>query len=191
MENNQLKVVNEKLIDRLELLTSIIEKEASANTYYYNYPPKADNTLVDDKKKQGKTGADSEGQKVKKMYEDMLESQRKSHEATLKELRKTTSDEIEQLTTMFGSTSHELVLITIEHRKLQQKFNLYYQKSDEYIKDREAKIVELEKEVQRLQDDYANFDERFAKARGEATQLKNRLASLESEHTELKRLSQR
>jgi regulator of replication initiation timing len=60
-ENNQLKVVNEKLIDRLELYTSIIEKEASANTYYYNYPPKADNTLIDEKNKKSKSGADGEG----------------------------------------------------------------------------------------------------------------------------------
>ena len=51
--------------------------------------------------------------------------------------------------------------------------------------------MELEKEVQRLQDDYANFDERFAKARSESTQLKNRLASLESDHSELKKLSHR
>lgn len=39
-ENNQMKMVNEKLVDRCEFLQGIIEKEASANTYYYNYPPK-------------------------------------------------------------------------------------------------------------------------------------------------------
>ena len=54
-------MVNEKLIDRLELLTSIVEKEASANTYYYNNPPKEDKTLVDDKKKQTGKGTDTEG----------------------------------------------------------------------------------------------------------------------------------
>ena len=31
--------------DRIDFLQSIIEKEASANTYYYNYPPKADANL--------------------------------------------------------------------------------------------------------------------------------------------------
>ena len=45
-ENNQLKAINEKLVDRMELLNNIIEKEAAAGTYYYNCPPKADNTLV-------------------------------------------------------------------------------------------------------------------------------------------------
>jgi hypothetical protein len=58
----------------MELLNNIIEKEAAAGTYYYNCPPKADNSLVQNTiaKK-----ADNEGQKVKKMYEDMIEQQRK------------------------------------------------------------------------------------------------------------------
>ena len=56
-------------MDRVDFLTSIIEKEASANTYMYNYPPKADDTVI--KKDQGKK--DNEGQKIKKMYEDMME----------------------------------------------------------------------------------------------------------------------
>jgi phage-related protein len=69
-EINQLKKVNEKLNDRVDYLQAIIEKEASANVFYYNYPPKADETLktVGKEKK-----ADNEGQKVKKMYEDMME----------------------------------------------------------------------------------------------------------------------
>lgn len=64
-----MKKINEKLMDRVDFLTSIIEKEASANTYMYNYPPKADDTVI--KKDQGKK--DNEGQKLKKMYEDMME----------------------------------------------------------------------------------------------------------------------
>ena len=39
-ENNQLKLVNEKLVDRLEELHAIIDKEAAAHTYFHNYPPK-------------------------------------------------------------------------------------------------------------------------------------------------------
>ena len=69
-EINQLKKVNEKLNDRVDFLQSIIEKEASANTFYYNYPPKADDTLkVNTKDKK----SDNEGQKIKKMYEDQME----------------------------------------------------------------------------------------------------------------------
>jgi predicted nuclease with TOPRIM domain len=56
---------------------------------------------------------------------------------------------------------------------------LYYQKSDEYIKDREAKIVEMENEVKRLHEEYASFDERFSSAKNEATELKKRLKALE------------
>ena len=44
IESNQLKLVNEKLVERVELMNNIIEKEASAHTYMYNYPPKGDVT---------------------------------------------------------------------------------------------------------------------------------------------------
>ena len=124
-ENNQLKKVNEKLLDRIEMLNSIIEKEAAANTYYYNYPPKADDTLVAATKSK-KTSADSEGQKVKKMYEDMMESQKKQYEAEIKKMKLSMTDEIEQLTQMFSQTSKDLIKLTVEHRALQAKFNEYY-----------------------------------------------------------------
>ena len=45
-EKEELKLLNEKFMDRVDFLQQIIEKEASANTYYYNYPPKADATLA-------------------------------------------------------------------------------------------------------------------------------------------------
>jgi hypothetical protein len=40
IENNQYKKLNEKLFDRIDMLQALIEKEASANQYMYNYPPK-------------------------------------------------------------------------------------------------------------------------------------------------------
>ena len=78
-ETNQLKLINEKLVDRVELMNNIIEKEASAGTYYYNCPPKGDVLAEVDqgKKEQKKDKKDNEGNKVKKMYEDMMEQQRK------------------------------------------------------------------------------------------------------------------
>jgi hypothetical protein len=39
-ELEQLKILNSKLVERNEFLQQIIEKEASANTFVYNYPPK-------------------------------------------------------------------------------------------------------------------------------------------------------
>lgn len=58
----------------MELLNNIIEKEAAAGTYMYNCPPKGDAIeAVDTKKKSDNQKKDNEGQKVKKMYEDMME----------------------------------------------------------------------------------------------------------------------
>lgn len=39
-ELSQIKLLNEKLTEKVDHLQSIINKEASANTYYFNYPPK-------------------------------------------------------------------------------------------------------------------------------------------------------
>lgn len=68
-ENKQLSKVNEKLLDRIEIMTMLIEKEASAHTYMYNYPPKADAVLLDAKEK-----GESAVTKVKRQYEEMLET---------------------------------------------------------------------------------------------------------------------
>ena len=84
-EINQLKKVNEKLNDRVDFLQSIIDKEASANTFYYNYPPKPDDTLKVATKDKGKS--DNEGQKVKKMYEDQMEQLKKQYESMMKQLK--------------------------------------------------------------------------------------------------------
>jgi len=50
----------------------LIEKEASAHTYMYNYPPKPDAVLLDATKK-----SESEVTKVKRQYEEILEHQAK------------------------------------------------------------------------------------------------------------------
>jgi len=55
--------------------------------------------------------------------------------------------EIEAMHEIFSKTSRDLVKLTIEHRELQKKFDLYYKKTDEYIKDREAKVATLEIEL--------------------------------------------
>ena len=39
-ENRQYKKLNEKLLNKIDDLMQIIDKEASANTYMYHYPPK-------------------------------------------------------------------------------------------------------------------------------------------------------
>ena len=68
-ENDQLKKLNEKLIQKAEELQSVIEQEASAHSYYYNYPPKNDNEAAEgalNKKK------DTEQQKLKRIFDEQM-----------------------------------------------------------------------------------------------------------------------
>ena len=44
-ERDQLKKLNEKLVQKCDELQAMIESEASANDYYFNYPPKQDDDL--------------------------------------------------------------------------------------------------------------------------------------------------
>lgn len=41
-ECDQLKTLNIKLVERTEKLQNIIDQEASAHTFYFDYPPKPD-----------------------------------------------------------------------------------------------------------------------------------------------------
>lgn len=77
------KLLNEKLSEKVEHLEEIISKEASANTFYFNYPPKGETV----KDSPGKPQTDSEAAKVKKVYEEQMDLQKKQYENQLKELR--------------------------------------------------------------------------------------------------------
>lgn len=75
-ENDQLKKLNEKLVQKAEELQSVIEQEASAHSYYYNYPPKneAQDEGIANKKK------DTEQQKLKRIFDEQLAAVEKKWE---------------------------------------------------------------------------------------------------------------
>jgi len=186
-EVQQLKTLNQKLTERVDYLQSIIEKEASANTYYFNYPPKAEAT--DDKQAKKTAAADSEVAKVKKMYEDQMELQKKQYENQIKTLKQSTSAEAEELQEMLSGTSRELIVMTHKFYEIEKNYKLYYKKSCKYIDDREAKLQELQAECNRMANEYGRFDEKFAEERHRADRAAKELDTLEVEHQALKTLS--
>ena len=55
-ENHQYKKLNEKLMNKIDNLQSLIDKEASAHEFYYNYPPKVEeHALLKSKFDKGKS----------------------------------------------------------------------------------------------------------------------------------------
>ena len=89
-----------------------------------------------------------------------MEQQRKGLETTIKNLRVGFGEDVEQMTEMFSRASKDLLKLTKEHKELQSKFDAYYQKSEEYIKDRESKITALENELAEIKHNFATFDEK-------------------------------
>ena len=61
-ERDQLRKLNEKLVQKCDELQALIESEASANDYYFNYPPKQDDELNNKQ--------DTEQMKMKRIFDE-------------------------------------------------------------------------------------------------------------------------
>ena len=71
------------MFERIQYLQELLEKEASGNAYYTDYPPKN----IDMKKSAESKGkakdtnaARDEAQKMKKLYDDLMSQQKKQYE---------------------------------------------------------------------------------------------------------------
>ena len=152
-EKEQLKRLNEKLVGRCEELQTIINQEASAHTFYYNYPPKPDEEL--------EAAADSETEKLKKLYEEQIANLNRKHEREFSSMIASYSSEVDYLTEMLSFNIKELINLKNRFVETDSKFKEYVKKSDIYIKDKETKLAEVQKEVQEMSYRYQNHGEIF------------------------------
>ena len=92
-ENDQLKKLNEKLMQKHEELQQVIEQEASAHSYYYNYPPKneAQEEGLANKKK------DTEQQKLKRIFDEQLAAVEKKWERKFSDFAESIAQQNEDL----------------------------------------------------------------------------------------------
>lgn len=137
-ELKEVKDLNERLFDRVDFLQQVIEKEASANTYFHNYPPKPDSTLKKDGPKNKVDKSDAEAAKLKELYENQIEMLRKEHDKQFRELKLSTAFEIENLTEQYSFSSRQLLVVNAKYEELDKQYKMYYMKSDTLIKEREA-----------------------------------------------------
>ena len=130
-ERDQLKGLNTKLVERVEQLQNIIEQEASAHQYYYDYPPKADQSLSTDKK------ADTESAKMRKLFEEQMANMKRKYEREYESMVTSFSEEKDGLEQMLSQALRDLNDTNQKYIDLDRKFQEYYVKSDRYIKDKE------------------------------------------------------
>eukprot|EP00347_Sterkiella_histriomuscorum_P015137 403358179 len=193
LEIDQLKSLNLRLVERVDYLQNIIDKEASASEFYFNYPPKPDQQLHNDVKtmrntksprredttnKSNLADAKKEDQlsKLRKIYEDKLDLEKRLSDRAYNELQLSFTTQVEDLQEILSQTINDLVKLDGEHNSLVERFNNYYQECDRYIKDRETKI----KEFKNLNDDQQDQINRLTNL---FTREKQEHESLQKTHT--------
>ena len=145
-ERDQLKQLNIKLMARTEKLQNIIDEEASAHVFYYDYPPKADPELSGD----AKGGVTSETDKAKKLFEDQINTLKRNYEREYNDMITTFAAEHEEMQGLLSSVTRECVEIKDKYVELDVKFKEYYMRSDHYIKQQATDLQQVKTELQQL-----------------------------------------
>ena len=76
--------------------------------------------------------------------------------------------------------------MTHKYDELDKKFKLYYIKSDKYIKDREAKLQELQDECNRRANEYGRFDENYSMEKEKGERLEAEVNEIKKTYETLK-----
>ena len=108
----------------------MIESEASANDYYFNYPPKQDDEL--------NNKADTEQMKMKRIFDDQLAAANRAFERKYADMAESFSEEVERYNQMFADGQKNLLYWKDMFVDLDTKFKEYVTKSERYIKEKDA-----------------------------------------------------
>ena len=134
-ERDQLKKLNEKLVQKVDELQAMIESEANANDYYFNYPPKQDDELNNKQ--------DTEQMKMKRIFDEQLLAANRTFERKFADMAESFSEEVERYNGMFAESQKDLLYWKDMFVDLDTKFKEYVTKSERYIKEKDAQLAEL------------------------------------------------
>ena len=113
----------------------MIESEANANDYYFNYPPKQDDELNNKQ--------DTEQMKMKRIFDEQLLAANRTFERKFADMAESFSEEVERYNGMFAESQKDLLYWKDMFVDLDTKFKEYVTKSERYIKEKDAQLAEL------------------------------------------------
>ena len=135
-ERDQLKKLNEKLMQKIDELQTMIESEASANDYYFNYPQKQDKDLNEK--------GDTEAMKMKRIFEEQMTTANKKWEEKYAKMATSFTEEVERYHEQFTESQSEMIYWKNMFVDLDARFKEFTMKSERYIKDRDEKLQQLQ-----------------------------------------------
>ena len=138
----------------------MIESEASANDYYFNYPPKQDDELNNKQ--------DTEQMKMKRIFDDQLLAANRAFERKFADMAESFSEEVERYNSIFADSQKDLLYWKDMFVDLDTKFKEYVTKSERYIQEKDSQLDELRKEAQDMAYKYENHGKIFKEEKDRA-----------------------
>ncbi|CDW75703.1 UNKNOWN [Stylonychia lemnae] len=185
LENDQIKNLNARLVERIDYLQNIIDKEADGTEFYYNYPPKPDEQLLNDVRQmkdrstleqnnqtQPEKKQNEQIAKIRKLYDDKIERDKRLAERSYNEMQRSFTLEIDQLQEILSQQCKAHIQLSNQHDNVVSKFNNYYTECDKYIADRELRLKQLKQDNNDLQQNLDQTTNLFNREKMEHEALK-------------------
>lgn len=134
-------------MERTEKLQNMIDDQASAHQFYFDYPPKPDAALDN---KSTKNAGNSESDKLKKIYEEQMSVLKRNSEREFNELQLSMAQEHEEMTSLLSAATLEGIQLKDKYVELDLKFKQYYLRSDHHIKHQAQELASIKEELQSM-----------------------------------------
>lgn len=174
-ENKQFQKLNEKLLARIEMLNSLIQREAPAHQYYHDYPPqpfvaetidsKFSNKKIEQKQEMNETT------RLKKIYENMIEEQKASHLEEMKQIKVQHSHDNKELTSKLSEVNNELNQTSATLKTLETEYSTYKTNAERELNMKSKELEEIKKSIEEFKTEYSDFHNVTRKYKDQIGQL--------------------
>lgn len=126
-----------------------------------------------------KAAANSESEKMKKLFEEQIATLKRNYEREYAEMVDSFSREHEEMQEMLSQCAIEAVLLKDKYVELDMKFKEYYMRSDHHIKQQATELNAVRQELQTMQYRHKNHETLLQEAEQKAAKFESWYRELE------------